>query len=375
MFLTYRYLLRPNKRQDAALDFQLWQSCEVYNAALAQRIEAYKENGRTPGFFEQSRYFRKLRHTQLDTLGQLNAKSLNQTLRRLDKAYASFFRRLKKKNNKRGFPQFKSRKDFKSFEYEYNNGCRLRFYADHRVRLYLQNIGEIRICYHRPIPNSAEIKHVSIKRINERWYVFFMVKIQETQPKSQSFDSVGVDVGLISLLAFSDKTLIPHPHWFLANHAHLRVLQRTVARRQKSSNRRAKALKQAARLFEKITNQRHDYLHKVTRNLVNQYALIAIEDLSLGFMNQNKYLAGISLDAGLGTFRRLLEYKAEAAGVQVVAVTPYNTSQRCSGCGELVPKDLDTRVHACPQCGLVLDRDVNAARNILQAALAQVNTQ
>jgi putative transposase len=116
-------------------------------------------------------------------------------------------------------------------------------------------------------------------------------------------------------------------------------------------------------------------MHKISRRLVDKYSLIAIEDLPMGFMNQNKILAGISFDASLATFRRLLEYKASAAGVQVIAVNPAYTSQRCSGCGELVPKDLDTRIHACPHCGLVLDRDVNAARNILQAALAKINTQ
>ena len=108
---------------------------------------------------------------------------------------------------------------------------------------------------------------------------------------------------------------------------------------------------------------------------MEKFTLIAIEDLPMAFMNQNKHLAGVSNDAGLGTFRCFLEYKASAAGVQVIAVSPYNTSQRCSGCGELVPKDLDTRIHTCPHCGLVLDRDVNAARNILQAALAQVKAQ
>ena len=135
------------------------------------------------------------------------------------------------------------------------------------------------------------------------------------------------------------------------------------------------AYRQVALLYEYIANGRRDFLHKITSRLVTQYGLIAIEDLSTEFMHQDKRTASLAIDASLATFRRLLEYKAEAAGVQVIAVSPYNTSQRCSGCGELVPKDLDTRTHACPYCGLVLDRDVNAARNILQAALAQVNTQ
>jgi putative transposase len=122
-------------------------------------------------------------------------------------------------------------------------------------------------------------------------------------------------------------------------------------------------------LHEKVSNQRVDYLHKVSRDLLNKYDLIAIEDLSLGFMNKNHNLALSSHDAGLGIFRQMLEYKAEEAGVQVSAVNSYNTSQVCSNCGNIVPKTLAVRVHTCPSCGLVINRDVNAARNILDLAL------
>jgi putative transposase len=122
-------------------------------------------------------------------------------------------------------------------------------------------------------------------------------------------------------------------------------------------------------LHAHITKQRRDYLHKITTFLTHEYSLIAIEDLSLAFMNQNEHLSLSSHDAGLGKFRQLLQYKAKEAGAEVVAVPSKNTSQCCSGCGELVEKDLSVRVHDCPSCGLGLDRDVNAARNILKLAL------
>jgi putative transposase len=112
-----------------------------------------------------------------------------------------------------------------------------------------------------------------------------------------------------------------------------------------------------------------DYLHKVSREIVNNYSLIAFEDLPLKIMNQNRHLSLSSHDAGFGIFRQMLEYKAEEAGVQTKAVNPYNTSQRCSSCGDIVPKTLAVRVHICPNCGLVIDRDVNAAKNILELAL------
>ena len=124
-----------------------------------------------------------------------------------------------------------------------------------------------------------------------------------------------------------------------------------------------------AGLHERIANQRADYLHKVSARLVVENDRIAIENLTLGFMNQNRHLALSSHDAGFGLFRQMLEYKAESAGIPVIAVNPANTTEACSGCGSIVPKGLSVRVHACPDCGLVLDRDVNAARNILSKAL------
>jgi putative transposase len=186
---------------------------------------------------------------------------------------------------------------------------------------------------------------------------------------------VGIAVGLRSLVARSDGTLIENPLWQKSKAAEFRVKHRRACRRKKGSHRRALAYRQVALLYEIIANQKYDYLHKLTTHLVSAYGLIAIEDLSTEFMHQSKITAALANYAGLATFRRFLEYKDEAAGVQVVAVSPYNTSQLCSQCGELVPKDLDTRVDACPHCGLVLDRDVNADRNILQAALTQANAK
>ena len=149
----------------------------------------------------------------------------------------------------------------------------------------------------------------------------------------------------------------------------LRRLQRHASRQVKGSDRQKKTYRMIAGLHERIANQRADYLHKVSAWLVVENDRIAIENLTLGFMNQNRHLALSSHDAGFGLFRQMLEYKAESAGIPVIAVNPANTTQACSGCGSIVPKGLSVRVHACPDCGLVLDRDVNAARNILSKAL------
>ena len=373
MFRNYKYLLRPSRHQADMLDFQLWQSRLIYNAALEERIRIYREIGKTLTAFEQSKRFRAMRYAYPDTVGMLNPHSINQTLRRLDKAYRTFFRQMKA-GERFGFPEFKSRKAFRSYEYCYGYGCRLLINPNGRARLRLKNVGSLRLCYHRPIPENAKIKHVVIKNKNSRWWAYLMCDLPDAPCASGNVSAIGIDVGLRSLISLSNGTKVENPHWMVQSQTHLRVLQRRGARRIKGSKRRSRAYRIVNKLYEKVANQRRDRLHKITRELVDLNDLIAIEDLPTAFMNQNEHLAYASYDASWGTFYRLLEYKAEAAGVQVITVNPMYTSQLCSGCGELVPKDLDTRIHSCPHCGLVLDRDVNAARNILQAAIAQVNT-
>ncbi len=369
MLRTYKYLLRPNDEQLKSLDFLLWQSRIVYNTALEQRITTYKETGKGMSYKTQWTYFRDLRRDNPDTLGLVNADSLQQLLRRLDKSFTAFFRRLKA-NEKPGFPRFKSRNRFNSIEFTYANGCKLRMNEHGRMSFYIQNVGEMRICYHRAIPDEANIKHVIIKRYNERWYVFLMIELPNPEKRiEQTGNQVGIDVGLKTLAALSTGELIENPHWMRQSLAKLRRLQRHASRQVKGSNRQKKTYRKIARLHEQIANQRTDYLHKISNKLVAENDLIAIENLSLGFMNKNRHLSLSSYDAGFGLLRQMIEYKASSAGIQVVAVNPSNTTQACSGCGSIVPKSLSVRVHKCPYCGLVLDRDVNAARNILSLAL------
>ncbi len=371
MIRTYKYLLRPNQEQVQSLDFQLWQSRRIYNAALEQRIATYKETGKGMGYDAQWTHFRDVRHDNPETFGKLNASSVQQLLRRLDKAFSAFFRRIKA-GEAPGFPRYKGRNRFKSIEYTYGDGCKLRQNEHGRKSFYIQNVGEIRLCYHRAIPVEANIKHAVIKGDNGRWYVCLMLELPNPQERlTQTGNQVGVDVGLKSLAALSTGELVENPRWLRANLGKLRCLQRHAARQVKGSKRQCKTFQQIAHLHEQVANQRTDYLHKFSSRLVIENDLIAIENLSLGFMNRNGHLSLSSHDAGFGLFRQMLEYKAESAGIQVVAVNPCNTTQACSRCGSLVPKDLSVRVHHCPACGLVLDRDVNAARNILKLALAE----
>jgi putative transposase len=370
---TYKYRLYPTNAQEKALDFLLWQGRLLYNAALEQRITTYRKTGERVTYYQQWAYFRDRRRASPDTLGQLNATSMQQLLRRLDKAFRAFFRRLKA-GEKPGFPRFKGPNRFNSLEYRYGDGCKLRFDDRNRALLYVQNVGTIKVKYHRPLPDEAVIKHVILKRRNSKWYVCLMLDLPKVAARVHSGPAVGIDVGLHHLLALSDGTTIENPRWLRSSLAKLRVAQRRMARRKKGGNRWRKAAAQVARLHERIANRRRDFWHKLTRQLVQTYGLIALEDLTLKFMTANHHLALSAYDAGLAEFQQLLAYKAENAGTQVVTVNPAYTSQVCSACGAIVEKDLSVRVHHCSACGLTLDRDVNAACNILYLAVEPART-
>ena len=369
MIRTYKYRLYTNKSQRDALDFILWQQRIMYNAALEQRKRVYEETGKGISYAEQWAHFRDERRAKPDTFGLVNATSLQQLLRRVDKAYKAFFRRLKAGETP-GYPRFKGRNRFHSMEFKHGDGVKLYQNERGQTRLRIQNVGEVKVKIHRQLPAGSKIKHVVVKRSLGNWYVALMVEFDAPLLLPPTEEAVGIDMGLKSLLALSDGTLIDNPRWLRVSQKRLRVLNRKLARQKKGGTNWRKTAYQLARLHSKIANQRRDFWHKTTRQLVNQYDLICIENLTLGFMTANRQLALSAHDAALGEFRSLLAYKAEEAGKQVLPVPPQYTSQICSGCGTIVAKSLSVRTHRCSECGLELDRDVNAARNILTLGLS-----
>ena len=369
MFRNYQYRLKPTPEQEIALDFLFWQGRKVWNEALAQRIKHYEETGQSLNSIGQSSYFRDLRNSDPNNLGKLNARAMGLVLRRLDKAFDAFYRRLKAGTEKPGFPRFKNRQTFNSLTFEVGNGMSLRYGDNGKPVLCVMNAGVIQLTYHRPVPEGAVAKQVVIRRHANKWDASIMLEMPDAAVEREcTGQAVGIDTGLLSLLAFSDGTLIDNPRWLRENLAKLRVLQRKAARQVKGSKRQQQTYQQIAKLHNHIHSQRKDFWHKLTRQLAVEYDLIAIEDLQYAFMNQNKHLARASHDAALGMFKPLLTYKAEETGARLVVVDPRGTSQICSECGEVVSKGLSVRVHRCPYCGLEIDRDVNAARNILQLA-------
>jgi putative transposase len=213
---------------------------------------------------------------------------------------------------------------------------------------------------------SFPLKNIIVLRKPSGWYALLQIDWPEQPVEQSSHPPVGVDMGITHALALSDGSIFDSPQSLQASLKKLRVLQRALARKKKGGKNRRQAVQKVARLHEHIANQRADFWHKTTRRLVDSYGVMVLEDLSLEFMLQNGKLSRSAHDVGLGMFRALLDYKAIEAGVELVTVNPRNTSQTCSGCGMIVLKDLSVRIHQCPDCGLTLDRDVNAAWNVLQ---------
>ncbi len=362
MLYSYTYRLYPNRLQTEALAHLLELHRELYNAALEERREAWRRSRVSLNYFDQANQLKDIRTLRPD-VAALNYSACQQTLRRLQKAYQAFFRRVRSGDTP-GYPRFKSRSRFNSVAFVFGDGATRR-----NGRLNLQGIGAIKVKWHRPLPGNAAIKQVIIKRQGDTWSAVFQIDVPDPEEQPvHSGEAVGVDVGLNHLVALSTGECVEAPRYYRAAERQLRRQQRRVARRQRYSHSWRKAVHQVAQTHNHIANQRRDQAHKLSTRLVQTYNLIAVEDLNILGLSRSRLAKSVH-DAGWSQLIALLAYKAANAGSRLVIVDPRLTSQVCSGCGCVVRKDLSVRVHVCPDCGLILDRDVNAARNILQLAL------
>jgi len=232
----------------------------------------------------------------------------------------------------------------------------------------VSGVGRIPVRWHRPI--EGDIKTVRISKKAGTWYAAFSCGAPDKDPLPATNRSIGIDVGLTHLLTTSDGETVENPRWYRAEQATLRVIQRRIARRKKGGNNRKKAVAQVQRQHERITNRRKDYLNTRVADLVGSHDLIAIEDLRITHMARNRHLAKSILDAGWGYLADHLARKAACAGRWVSMVDPADTSKTCSGCGERLTQEITLAVRwvTCGSCGLSLDRDHNAAINILKRA-------
>ena len=361
---TYKYRLYPTKQQTQILSNTLNLCRGLYNCALEQRKTAYKRCKVSVRRFTQQAELVGIK-AEFPEYKQVQSQVLQEVLLRIDTSFNNFFRRVKK-GEKPGYPRFKGQNWYDSFTYP-QSGFSLSDTDKGNQKLKLSKIGKIKVKLHRAL--QGKIKTCTIKRELNKWYVCFSGEVErETLPKT--YKNIGIDVGIEKFAALSDGTLIANPKFLRKSETNLKHEQRILSRKKKKSNSRKKQKLKLAKIHYHIKNQRKDFLHKESFKLVNNYDTIVFEKLKVKNMVKNHHLAKSISDASWSKFAEYTTYKAESAGKSVVFVNPRNTSQTCSGCGIIVKKALSVRVHKCPDCGLVLDRDINAAINILRAGTA-----
>jgi putative transposase len=295
-------------------------------------------------------------------LKEVFSQILQNVQERVDLAFKAFFRRVKA-GERPGYPRFKGKGWYDSFTYP-QLGFKLL-----SGKLRLSKIGDIKIKLHRPI--EGKIKRLTVRRSSTgKWFACFSVEIDDPpKPPWKDGSMVGIDVGLESFATLSNGEKIDNPRFFRSEEKALAKGQRRLSKCEKGTRDRRRILKVVQRIHERIANRRYDFAHQVSNQLVSKYGLIAFENLSITNMLKNHCLAKSISNVAWRMLVTTTSYKAESAGSMVVLVDPKNTSQLCSRCGLKVPKSLSDRVHECPQCGLVMDRDENAAINILRLGL------
>ena len=236
--------------------------------------------------------------------------------------------------------------------------------------LTLSKIGDIKIKLHRQL--EGNIKRLTIRRTSTgKWFVSILTDVETYQPLEKSDKSVGIDVGILSFATLSNGTYVPNPRFYIQEEKALARANRKLSIAEKGTPERKRCVKTLCRVYERIANKREDFTQKLSKKLIDNYGIICFEDLNIKNMSKNHNLAKHILDAAWGKLAST-SYKAENAGREVVLVDSKNTSKMCSNCGMLVEKDLSERTHNCPFCGLSIDRDINAAINILRLGLQSV---
>jgi putative transposase len=359
---AYKYKLKPTREQERQLEEVLCHCRTLYNTALEERITAYRRCGVTINRYQQEAELKDLR-ADFPEYAAIHRHVAQDVLARLDKAYQAFFRRMTA-GQAPGFPRFQGRNRYHSFTYkEYGNGARL----DNGCFV-LSKIGRVAVRWSRPLEGSP--KTVTISREADGWYAIISCAEVPAQPLLPTGKETGIDVGLKVFLITADGLVVENPHHSRRSEKQLAKANHRISRRKKGSKRRGKAVGQLQRAHQTVKRQRADFHHKTALMLLRHYDTIYLEDLRVANMVRNRQLAKSISDAGWSAFRTILAAKAACAGRRVVAVPPQYTSQDCSGCGTRVPKSLSVRTHVCTSCGLVLDRDENAARNIQWAGRA-----
>jgi putative transposase len=385
---AYKYRIYPNQTTTDKLYWVLNRCRELYNAALDERKSAYRIAGKSISVYEQKRELVEIKEEVRPEYQEIASHILQDVVFRLDKAYQAFFRRVKN-GEKPGYPRFQGRNRYDSFTYPDGAGWKLDACTrppDKKgmvtVKLHLSKIGTVKLRLHRDM--AGTIKTLTIKREGEHWYSVFTCEVGTPKALEVSSEDVGIDLGITHFAALSTGEFIDNPRHYRRTEKQLARRQATAAKKKRGSHRWKKAMGAVKKAHRKIRNQRHDFLHKQSRRLVNRYQLIVVEDLQIANLLKRpepkqddvtgQYLpngaaakGGLNksiADAGWGTFIEYCTYKAAWAGRAVLKVDPKYTSQTCPACGQVRKKTLDERLHSCA-CGAEMDRDTAAAKVIL----------
>lgn len=361
---TFKYRLQPSKGQRTKL-VQTLEMCRwVYNETLAVRKNAWDEEKKSVSLYDTNKMLKIWKQEHPELRGVFS-QVFQDAQHRVDLAFKAFFRRIKA-GEKAGYPRFRSFARYDSFTFK-QFGFELLNHG-----LFLSKIGVVKIILHRPI--EGKIKTLTIRRDTiGNWYACFTCEVQpEILPLNEL--AIGIDMGLACFAKFSDGGGIDNPRFFHRDEKQLARAQRKFSKAAKDTPERAKRLKAVQHIYQRIVHRRRDFAHKQSRELVNAFGFIAFENLRIKNMLKNHRLAKSISDAAWSQLIRLTTYKAENAGRVVVLVDPRNTSKQCCSCGAIVEKSLDVRVHKCSECGLSMDRDHNAAMNILRLGLKSLGT-
>ena len=400
-----KYRLYPTKKQEQKLFWTLARCRELYNAALSEWKDAYQQYERTQllvnqetgqviaatmvarqrvrkvAYYEQKRDLPEIKELR-EEYNNIHSQVLQDVLLRLKWAFDGFFRRIEQGQDP-GFPRFQGCNRYNSFTYPQAGGFSLTL--DNRVCL--SKIGSIKVKFHRPIEGTP--KTCTIKYEAGQWSIVFSCEVEQPEPLPMVGSEVGIDLGITHFAALSDGAFIESPRNSRKAEKVLKQRQQAVERKKHSSHRRKKAGKLVGKAYRKIANQRRDFHHKQAKKLVDEHQTIVFEEVQITNISKRakpkqdedgKYLpngaaakSGLNksiLDAGWGQFQAIVSYKAACAGRDVIVVDPKYTSQVCSQCGIARKKALDERWHSC-ECGCELDRDTNAAINILRLGRSQ----
>lgn len=366
LFRTYQFRLYLSRTHVRTLTRQLFLCRQLYNAALEQRRSAYSKQKKTLRAYSQSSELPALKESSPEFKG-VGSQVLQQVLRQLDKAYAAFFRRVKAGETP-GFPRFKGRDRFNSLTFVQKG-----FGFDGK-KLRLTKVGTVTVKAYRKLPAGSKIKQAIVTRKADGWYVSLQCEMPMPNPLPKTNRVVGIDVGIKALVTTSDGIVLGDLAPLRKKEKKVRFAQRRVSRRKKGSNRRRKAVGILRRRHLELQRFRKAQLDKISKHLVHENDVIFVENLQVQRMQKHKKgdkrksLRREISNAAWGLLSRMLSYKAEDAGRTYREVNPRNTSQECSACGKIVPKTLQVRTHRCV-CGLVMDRDHNAALVIKQRGL------